>query len=277
MRFRTFFLGIWACCAWAALAAQPAGAYAPGEANLYAETKQLNQFFRRFNGEELPDGTRIYAGDARFQERSLRDAYLMQLMDQQNPELTPSLRRTFADQVLNAGCVLDFHGGNWFAEVEAEFLIGGRPETVLLFMELQPEAVGSKWVIASLYAACYEHALDPAPGAPQPDPAFLHPLSHELDFMNLSKAFRTPGNLGGFVSRSFQPDHLTLFLADAQDKKTVFRSVTQVKFHFFQVEGWYFEVTEFNRPGPNRGWLISQLFPLAPGQSGALLNAIYRR
>ena len=29
--------------------------------------------------------------------------------------------------------------------------------------------------------------------------------------------------------------------------------------HFFQVAGWYFELSQFNRSGYNTGWLISNL------------------
>jgi len=35
--------------------------------------------------------------------------------------------------------------------------------------------------------------------------------------------------------------------------------VNNVKFHFFQVPGWYFELVYFNRNDRNSGWLISNL------------------
>ncbi|MNC99778.1 hypothetical protein D3C83_181740 [compost metagenome] len=38
-----------------------------------------------------------------------------------------------------------------------------------------------------------------------------------------------------------------------------FIAVRDVKFHFFQIDGWYFELAQFNRPGYNTGWLISSL------------------
>ena len=41
-----------------------------------------------------------------------------------------------------------------------------------------------------------------------------------------------------------------------------YKTVNQVKFHFFQIEGWYFELAQFNRPGYNTGWLISNLVKL---------------
>jgi uncharacterized ion transporter superfamily protein YfcC len=42
------------------------------EARLYAETKQVNQFFRRFNGEEDEKGERYYPKDRQYRsERNI--------------------------------------------------------------------------------------------------------------------------------------------------------------------------------------------------------------
>jgi len=46
------------------------------ESRLYAESKQVNQFFRRFNGEEDEKGKRFYPGDKLFRTAKLRKKYL---------------------------------------------------------------------------------------------------------------------------------------------------------------------------------------------------------
>jgi len=38
-----------------------------------------------------------------------------------------------------------------------------------------------------------------------------------------------------------------------------FKEINSVKFHFFQVKNWYFELSYFNRNDTNSGWLISNL------------------
>src|SRR5690606_32533228 len=88
---------------------------------------------------------------------------------------------------------------------------------------------------------------------------FLHPLSHELDFMNLRKAFLNPDSVSQFASKKFEPDHLTVFLYEIKKGNLRFKTIREVKFHFFQIDGWYFELSQFNRPGYNTGWLISNL------------------
>ena len=88
---------------------------------------------------------------------------------------------------------------------------------------------------------------------------FIHPMSHELDFMNLHKIFREPGNIDYYLESEYQPDMLALFVMETKNNNLTFVSVDQVKFHFFQVPGWYFEVSYFNRNSMNSGWLISNI------------------
>ena len=88
---------------------------------------------------------------------------------------------------------------------------------------------------------------------------FLHPMSHELDFMNIYKAFQNPEVIEYYASKEFQPDYLTLFFYEIKQGKLVFQHVDSVKFHVFQIKDWYFEVSWFNRSGMNSGWLMSNV------------------
>ena len=51
---------------------QDVGQYLGDEAALYAETKQINQFFRRFNCEEDLQGKRLYEGDQSYHDQQSR-------------------------------------------------------------------------------------------------------------------------------------------------------------------------------------------------------------
>lgn len=102
---------------------------------------------------------------------------------------------------------------------------------------------------------------------------FLHPMSHELDFMNLRKAFENKDSVSQFTSKSFTPDYLSVFLYELKKGNLKFKTVDQVKFHFFQINGWYFELAEFNRPGYNTGWLISSLVKLSNDADKNLLRS----
>ena len=77
--------------------------------------------------------------------------------------------------------------------------------------------------------------------------------------MNLRKAFIKPDSISQYASKKFVPDHLSVFLYEVKKGNLKFKTVQEVRFHFFQVAGWYFELSQFNRPGYNTGWLISNL------------------
>lgn len=230
------------------------------ESMLYAQTKQINQFFRRFNGEEDVTGKRLYDTDSEFHTMKLRNKYLNILFDLSSPLVTKDTREVFILEVNSKKDprFLDFHANNWFAEVSSDFSYKGQPVHMILYFKLEQERKGYKWVLSNVHSGVFEkyfnHVGDSISGE-----NFLHPMSHELDFMNLRKMFANPSNIGYYLENNYFPDQLALFLKEYQDGNLKFISSSNVKFHFFQIPNWYFEVSYFNRFQNNSGWLISNL------------------
>ncbi len=279
MNLKTCFLLLCAFCwVYASVYAQGNVVMVPAEGYMITQTKQVNQFFRRFNGEETPAGQRLYPTDRQFRDPNLRRGYLPEMFDLQNPSLNDPFRRRFMNYVVEGHppAFLDFHGGKWFAEVQTRFLWQGREETLILFMELEEETIGSKWVISQAYFPPFDPLFQATPSEDAPG-LFLHPLSHELDFMNLAKALKNREQVSAYAADSFKPDHLSLVLYEIRKGNLTFVTVNNVKFHIFQLPGWYMELKQFNYDGTNRGWLISQLTEVPPGQESTIRNFIYRR
>jgi len=105
--------------------AQSIGTYLGNEEILNAQTKQVNQFFRRFNCEESTEGKRFYPGDSLYRNPDLREKYLNILFG-----------HIFVNKLVSGTCF--------------------------------------KTLVYCNYAN------------------ILHPLSHELDFMNLIHVFKDP-------------------------------------------------------------------------------------
>lgn len=256
------------------LPAQSIGRYLGDEAILMAQTKQVNQFFRRFNCEESPDGVRYYPGDSLYRDATFRSRYLSVLFDNQNPSISDEIKQDFMRGVINGknSIYLDFHGGEWFSEVTTKFIYKGTEMPLTLFLRLQEEEVGSKWVITNVYFEPFSRLFFNA----QPDGTkFLHPLSHELDFMNLIHVFKDKNEVELYTSREYHPDFLTLFIYEVKNGNLVFKTVQQVKFHFFQIPGWYFELADFNRRSANSGWLIANLLKINAEEKELMLKFIY--
>jgi len=244
------------------------------ETKLYAETKQVNQFFRRFNGEEDKKGNRLYSGDRQYRSFSLRKSYLRLLFDQDNAGLDKGLIQNFEEMVNSKSepVFIDFHDGGWFAEIRADFVYKGKTTQAILFMKIEEERLGYKWVITNVYYEPFEnHYIQDTSYLKK----FLHPMSHELDFMNLKMVFEKKDSVQQFVAKEYKPDYLTLFLYELQNGNLFFSSVRDLKFHFFQIDNWYFEISYFNREGYNTGWLISNLMSYKTEEKQLIVDFVF--
>jgi hypothetical protein len=240
-----------------------------------ASTKQVNQFFRRFNGEEDPDGKRYLPSDRKYRDFKVRKEYLPLLIDPTVYRGNRSQIQDFSDHVNDRKnpIFLDNHKDEWLAEVACEFLWNGKPIGVVLLMKLQPQGEGYEWIIDDISSDAFAQKFNKDEGKEKP---FIHPMSHELDFMNLKKAFEK-GQPESFTQNGFKPDLLSVFLFELNTNELYFKSVQSLRFHFFSIPGWYFEISEYNRPGMPSGWLISNLVKVTDDQKLQLKEYVYGR
>lgn len=240
------------------------------EQQLYRATKQVNQFFRRFNAEETPRGDRLYEGDAYYHNADFRRRFLDMLI---GSKVDKNLKSSFiSDLTRHNDVFLDFHKDGWFAEVKASFNYFGKEESYILFLSIQHELVGSKWVISNVYNRTLYHLFDTDTAVWN---KFIHPMSHELDFMNLKKVF-DEGNLTPYLKRDFQPDYLSILAYEHKRGNLVFNTIQDVKFHFFQIPGWYFEINNVAQDKEESGWMITRLMQVEGNEGEAYLKLIIR-
>lgn len=242
------------------------------ETQLRAQTKQLNQFMRRFNGEENRKGKRLYKGAKGYRSASLRTNYINNLFDNSNFTITPAAKDKFLKHVIGSKPqFLDTHNGHWFAEIKSSFAYQGTTQELTIFLKFEAKGKGWHWVISSIYFKPYlsMFARPTLKGG-----EILHPMSHEIDFMPLNKVFQKPQNIVGYTPKDFKPDFLSIFAYDVKSKRLKFKSVNQVKYHFFQVDDYYFQISEFIRDGLNTGWLISNLVEIPEKEKEQFIKLI---
>jgi hypothetical protein len=75
-----------------------------------------------------------------------------------------------------------------------------------------------------------------------------------------------------YLEKEYRPDMLTLFIEGIKEGDLKFVTVNNVKFHFFQVPHWYFEVSYFNRNSMNSGWLISNMMRINDSEKKELIR-----
>jgi len=243
-----------------------------GESVLNARTKQVGQFFGRFNAEENERGEELDTDDSQYHSKKLRKEFLKYLFNNRNTSIDSDTKADFIKYILKQKKFLDYYASGWFSEVKTQFVYRGKQVEVSLFLKLQQAGQGYKWVLNKVYFSGFEamYYNDTSGEA-----KFLHPLSHELDFMNLKQVFDDKQNIEYYLADNYTPDHLSLFLHEVKSGNFTFQFVKEIKFHFVQIDGWYFELQNFKRSGTNAGWLISNLMKLNESDKNNLLNYIY--
>jgi len=240
--------------------AQNFNGFTEDETTLYAMNKQVGQFIHRFNMEEDNLGKLLPKTDSKYHNNELREKLLPGMFDKSNPRTSGNLKKYFIDDVANNDkpIYLNFLDNDWYAEVSVTFTEKGVDKNLILFLTIERENLGSKWVLSNVYYRDL-HKLFPNIDTVEQKKFFLHPQSHELDFMNLRKVLENSQQIEYYASTNYQPDYLTLFMYLIKTGQLKFKQINRVKFHFFQIENWYFELSYFNRNNTNSGWLISNL------------------
>jgi hypothetical protein len=239
------------------------GNFRGDETVFYAQTKQVNQFFRRFNGEEDIKGKRYYSKDIEYRDAKARKKFLSILFDNERSDITTDLKNQFINDVLNkkSPVFLDFHSTDWFAEVSASFIYKKEKVNLVLYLKLVKDKLGYKWVFSNVFCNLFDQWFTHA-GDTTSNTLFLHPLSHEIDFMNMDRVFRDPEKIDYYLEGDYTADQLALFTMEVKNGNLKYDAINSVKFHFFQVPGWYFEVAWYNRNDMNSGWLIDNILKI---------------
>jgi len=233
------------------------------ESLFYSEVKQVNQFFRRFNNEENAMGVRYADNAPEFRNNEMRKPFLVSLFDRQGFSIPTEVRDDFVREVTknDKPLYLDFFGDKWYAELTATFTWNGEQRIVLLYLKLEEEHKGYKWVISNVEVPDFSRLFRQV-NEEERIGVFLHPMSHEIDFMNINNVFQDVDKIGCYIGKRFKPNHLSLFIDAMRRQSISFVSVNHVKFHFLQFDEWWFEINYLNRNDVNSGWLITNILKI---------------
>ncbi|MBR0323162.1 MAG: hypothetical protein IIX06_01565 [Bacteroidales bacterium] len=181
------------------------------EKAFYTMTKQMSQFMSRFNYEEDQYGKKIHPDSPDYRNRMKRKTVLPLLFDMENPRTNGSLRDFFISDLTQADSnYFEFLGGKWYSEVSATFKMNGKSVDISMIFAIEQENLGSKWVLTNVFFSDF-NKLFPKGDIAEQQKHFLHPMSHELDFMNIHKVFKTPKCIEYYASNTYSPDYLSMF------------------------------------------------------------------
>ena len=107
--------------------AQTIGDFQMNGTELYAMTKQIGQFMRRFNYEEDQFGNKLNPKDPKYRNNEMRKVSLPILFDLEKFGTQTELQRYFIEDVTKDDTsYMTFLGGRWYSEVSTTFKYNGK-------------------------------------------------------------------------------------------------------------------------------------------------------
>ncbi len=224
------------------------------DANFKFSVKQVDEFIKRFNGEvedETLKGFNIHPSRTQIVSSLFEDQYYSS-----NQEIIDEFIGFVVDSL--PASYISYYSNSWFAELDIKFQYEGKTTSGKLRMRPQINSnYSSKWVIFQVVAdeIVPEFNLNR-------DSIFLSPVSHETNFINLRPIFEKTLDPTFILPDNFRYDVTSIFLKELSEGKIIDIRFVDTKYHFYQVNGWYFRVAQFLREKSNSGWLIEELIKL---------------
>lgn len=214
-----------------------------------AKVKLIDEFFARFNGEEL----RSDLGP----EYSSRESGVLLLFDiakfKSKNDSGFVAAKAFAHNVVNSGVKLNFEDQNWFAKIKCHGKLAQKKITfdMILCVEERDTAM-YRWAISDVEGDIFNNSRDK-----EHKDLFIMPNDNEQFFMSVRKTTTESYKfIDDYVRRSYHADALSTFLALVRSDQLKIDAVTDVEFIFLQIPEYLFKVKYFERDSKNAGWLI---------------------
>ena len=233
----------------------------------HARVKLIDEFFARFNGEEL----RLDV-DARYQDR--KNSILMLFNLQQFKSKADSLfleADTFAQTIVEDSVFIDYADTCWYAKVKCHGVLAKKEVDFYLYLVVEQRGEGMhKWVIADAEGTVFNTSR-----SRQHRELFMMPNAHEQSFSSLSRVTNeTNRYIDDFAKNGYEADALSVFLTLTRCGQLRIEYVSDVEFVFFQVPNYVFSVKHFERESMNVGWLISSFRKCKEEEKETIINRI---
>ena len=227
--------------------------------------KSIDEFMKRFNGEEA------YPGLEKSNENFL-NFNLFSLLDHQMKKEAKQSALDFVSAIMDSGVKLNYADSLWYAEAKCDITYKGKAKVVTLF--LRPERIKEnrfRWVFCGA-DGINGNLIDTN------RKSAISPVEHEIHFMELQSVFKNDKqHVFGYRQNGYKIDQLSVFLTLMYAGQINFTSVSETKFHFFNIPNYRFVVEEIGRRGSNAGWLITSFEKLPQADKQKYINNLIKK
>lgn len=239
-----FFIIFFFIASWYATQSQSVSANDILALKFTSQVKQLAQFIDRFNFTETSPES---------DSRAKNIASLFNIEDSsliRNPTALAFINHICADSIK-----LSVYDNDWFAKIKCSFTY--KDKITYLTLILHQETVdhyARKWVIEAIIGSLFKDLKYSS------DSIFINPMNHEIGFSQLTKAFgQSPLQINNYFAASACNNNLNAFWFQLSIGDLKFQQIESIEYQFYQISGWFFTVSNYNRKNFNAGWLISRL------------------
>lgn len=219
------------------------------------EVKQLGQFFARFNMTEDFAGNKLNGKKSFTMLDSVtfkRSDVLRTLFDAAYYQNNTALCNIFINSIIQQNILLSFDTSQWWAEVNMDVLYKSKTENVDIALAIETYSDNSsEWLIKAVNAPFLNMETNKTDKT-------IHPMSHETNFIELSKIINTNQNLMNYTDSARKTDILSIFAYLIKNNEMKHQQTNRVVF-LFQLDNWMFTVSKFKRDKNNSGWLIAKI------------------
>jgi hypothetical protein len=254
------------------------GAFAQDFENEYQgeflwHVKQINEFVERFNNNDTTLLKQYYQKNEvtkLTRERLIKSLFNAEQKDWKLDEIRSFIK--YVDNKANPK-FLSLYAGKWYAHINCAVTWKGKPETAALTLRLEKLANnGYKWVITDVKAKFLIATV-------QTDPALmafvmpvavdsttsLNPMSHGTDFMNIDRVTSDKKNIANYFDADNSLSPIThYFIQECFSNRLKVKQANDISYSFMQIDGWAFDIQQYNRQTRNSGWLICKLTKTSP-------------
>lgn len=227
--------------------------------------KSMDEFMKRFNGEEAYPGLDV-------EDESFRKLNLFSLLDHNMQQNLKSQAQSFVNDIIASATKLNYADTLWYAEAKCDITYKGVSKNITLF--LRTERIKDnrfRWVFCGA-DGINGNLIDVK------SKSAISPVEHEIHFMELQSIFKHDRqHVFGYRQNDYKVDQLSVFLALVYAGQINFVSVSETKFHFFNVPDYRFVVEEIGRRGSNAGWLITSFEKLPQSKKHLFINKLIKK
>ena len=231
-----------------------------------AQISLVDEFIRRFNGEELHPLVQKEKKDAERQN-------LLMLLDyaqyKSKNDSAFGAAELFIDLIIADSIKIHYRDSNWIARAECHGTLKGKSVDFILFLQVEQRTKNMyKWVITSAKGEIFNLANEK-----KHEPFMLMPDDHETNFMSLNRMTNeTSTYIMDFVRKDAMVDELSVFMTLVKQGLLKIDYVSDLSFTFFQVPGYIFSIRNINRNSQNTGWLIDSIQSISEQQKTDIYN-----